>query len=186
MIRSSRRLCCLVGLLLVCLSGALRADAADRQATGLQARHHAGQTFLTWNEVDPPLVKDLVSMPELRKIWRETQRLKKVCYRIYRSDRPIASVENLDRLAEAPPMTCWNLDHYGIDDRPEQKALRITPRRCRQFKLKPDQPVKWTNRLAGGEVVQSGEARADRWGLVTLEKVRLGKADHRIRIASRQ
>ncbi|MCR4416027.1 MAG: hypothetical protein NUV77_26725, partial [Thermoguttaceae bacterium] len=59
----------------------------------------------------------------------------------------------------------------------------ITPRRCQGFKPRPGQRVRWTNTQAGQtEAIQSGEAKADRWGLVTLEQVRLSKATNRIRI----
>jgi len=59
----------------------------------------------------------------------------------------------------------------------------ITPRRCQEFRSEPGQKVRWTNTsLADGKEVQSGEAVADRWGLVTLEKVAVGKGKNRIKI----
>jgi hypothetical protein len=48
----------------------------------------------------------------------------------------------------------------------EPMTADVTPRRCRQFKPKHGATVKWTN-SAGG----SGRATADRWGLVTVEKL---------------
>ncbi len=45
-------------------------------------------------------------------------------------------------------------------------TVDVTPRRCQKFKLKPGDKLKWTN-SAGG----AGDATADQWGLVTVEKV---------------
>ena len=111
----------LLGLAL--LAGA-SAPAADKQSAGLRARHEAGQTFLTWQEVDPPITQDSVSAAELKKIRRDGDAENTVRYRVYRSERPIASIEGLEPIAEVPPLTCWNADYHGIYPRPEQKALR--------------------------------------------------------------
>ncbi len=45
-------------------------------------------------------------------------------------------------------------------------TVDITPRRCQKFKAKAGEKFKWTN-SAGG----AGDAAADQWGLVTIEKV---------------
>lgn len=47
-------------------------------------------------------------------------------------------------------------------------TVDVTPRRCQKFKAKPGDTFQWTN-SAGGK----GEVRADEWGLVTVEKVRI-------------
>jgi pimeloyl-ACP methyl ester carboxylesterase len=60
-------------------------------------------------------------------------------------------------------------------------TVDITPRRCQQFRAKPGARLKWTNSV-DGKALQRGEATADEHGLVTLEKVRVTKAKHRIRI----
>jgi len=114
---------CRILLGLALLSGA-SAPAADQQPAGLQARHEAGQTFLAWQEVDPPITQDSISAAELKKIRRDGDSEKKVRYRVYRSQRPIASVEGLEPVAEVPPLTCWNADYHGIYPKPEQKAPR--------------------------------------------------------------
>jgi len=73
-----------------------------------------------------------------------------------------------------------------LDNNPpaEQCITDLTPRRCQKFKAAPGQKFKWTNTdLADGKVLQSGRAVADKWGLVTLEKVRiLTGRKHRIKI----
>jgi hypothetical protein len=59
----------------------------------------------------------------------------------------------------------------------------VTPRRCRKFRAKPGQAFAWTVTPAGGkEVTQSGTAAADRWGLVTAERVKLGQGKVRLSI----
>jgi len=50
----------------------------------------------------------------------------------------------------------------------KEMTVDVTPRRCQMFGPKPGDKFKWTN-SAGG----TGEVAADRWGLVTVEKVKL-------------
>ena len=101
------------------------ADAvAQKQAGGLTARHQAGQTLLVWKEVDPPVTQDSITAVELIKLRRDLDKGKKVRYRIYRSQRPITSVEGLEPIAEVPPLSGWNADYYGISPKPRQPALR--------------------------------------------------------------
>ncbi len=99
------------------------AGAADKQAGQLQTRHKAGQTLLTFAEVDPPVTADSIPARELRDLRRTLEKEGKTRYRIYRSDEPIESVEGLKPIAELPPLTCWNIDYYG-SIRPEHTALR--------------------------------------------------------------
>ncbi len=47
-------------------------------------------------------------------------------------------------------------------------TVDVTPRRCQKFKLKPGEKLKWAN-SAGGK----GTVTADKWGLVTVEKVKI-------------
>jgi putative heme-binding domain-containing protein len=95
-----------------------------KQAADLRARHAAGQTLLTWSEVEPPVTAETVSVVELRKTKAAVERERKLRYRIYRSPRPITSLDGLTLIAEVPPLTCWNTDYYGIDPRPEHEARR--------------------------------------------------------------
>ena len=65
----------------------------------------------------------------------------------------------------------------------DESSVDITPWRCQQFKPKPGETFKWTNAaVADGKVVQSGTAKADKWGLVTLPQVTVTKAKNRIAI----
>jgi hypothetical protein len=79
----------------------------------------------------------------------------------------------------------WEMTIGLIEQAPERTAtVNVTPRRCQQFRLKPGERVTWTNTPSGRErPVQSGEAVADQWGLVTLERVLTGKSRNRLRIS---
>ncbi len=87
-----------------------------KPVTGLTVRHRAGQTLLTWSEVDTPIHADSITIKE----WREqTAALKakpdQVRYRIYRSAEPIsaASVARAELVDEIEPLTGWNAEYYG-------------------------------------------------------------------------
>ena len=64
----------------------------------------------------------------------------------------------------------------------EECTVDITPRRLQKFKAKPGEKLKWSN-TSGAEEIQSGEVTADKWGLVTLQKVVVTKAENRIVIS---
>ncbi|MCY3021652.1 MAG: alpha/beta hydrolase-fold protein [Planctomycetota bacterium] len=116
----------LPGLAILCLGllAARGALAEDQQPTGLQARHAAGQTILTWKEAAPPVTDDAVTVDQLNKARADGDKQKKTRYRIYRSLQPLASVKGLQPVAEVPPLTCWNTDFYGGTGKPDSKALR--------------------------------------------------------------
>jgi pimeloyl-ACP methyl ester carboxylesterase len=87
--------------------------SAEEQVSGLRVRHHKGQTFITWNEVKHPITEDDVDDATIRKIVGETGRNNKDFYRIYRSNKPITTIEAMSPIAEVGPMSCWNTDYYG-------------------------------------------------------------------------
>ncbi|MFP4055760.1 MAG: alpha/beta hydrolase family protein [Candidatus Brocadiia bacterium] len=110
------------------LSLAGGALGAAEQVAGLRAHHRAGQTFLVWDEVDPPVTAESIAAKELRARAREAEKTAKVRYRVYRSSRPIRSLDGLEPIAEVPPLTCWNADYYGIYPKPDQMAFRYVVR----------------------------------------------------------
>lgn len=88
----------------------------------------------------------------------------------------------------------YEITAYLIESAPQSKCtVNITPRRCQRFKPAPGAKLAWTNsprRLAASgtgpqDNVQTGNATADKWGLVTLERVKVSKAGNRIRIVQR-
>jgi hypothetical protein len=53
-----------------------------------------------------------------------------------------------------------------------EMTVDVTPRWCQKFKPKAGDKFQWTN-SAGG----AGEVTADQWGLVTVEKVKIGPGE---------
>jgi pimeloyl-ACP methyl ester carboxylesterase len=96
----------------------------EKQAAELTAGHEAGQTLLTFQEVDPPVTQDTIAVKQLKKLRQELEAENKVRYRLYRSDKPITSVVNREPIAQLPPLTCWNADYYGIYPKREHMASR--------------------------------------------------------------
>ena len=86
---------------------------AESQVSELAVRHHLGRTFVTWSEVDPLRLPDDIDDATLHEIAAGIDKKDRVRYRIYRSDRPVASVEGMTPLAEAAPLSCYDLDYYG-------------------------------------------------------------------------
>jgi hypothetical protein len=78
----------------------------------------------------------------------------------------------------------WEMTFFLAKESPAEKCtVDVTPRRCQKFKLLPGEKLSWTNTSsADGKVVQSGTAAADRWGMVTLERIIVSKGKNRIAI----
>jgi pimeloyl-ACP methyl ester carboxylesterase len=94
------------------------------QASILSARHRSGQTFLTWKEAIPVFDEVDATVHAVIQAKKQFDKQQRVSYRIYRSDRPITSLDGLTYLAEVPPLTGWNLEHYGIAPKATDKAFR--------------------------------------------------------------
>jgi len=79
----------------------------------------------------------------------------------------------------------WEMTVALVDTAPADACtVNVTPRRLQRFAPKPGQAFSWTNvALAGGKTVQTGRAKADRWGLVTLDAVKVTKGGSRLRIS---
>jgi hypothetical protein len=95
--------------------------------TGLVARHRAGQTFLTWNEIDPPIAGGEVTFREWRaRLGALDGQARQVRYRIYRSAEPIsaATIARADLVDEVGPHTGWNTEYYGISPKDGDRLRR--------------------------------------------------------------
>ena len=130
---------------------AASAQEPGKQVTALKARHAAGQTILAWQEPDSLVLLDAIRVGELRRIAQDSERKTKVRYRVYRSDRPIASVEGLRPIAEVPPLSCWNMDFYGGEVRPLTRAFRYVVEEGRE-------PVPPGSGICAYNPSQAGEA----------------------------
>ena len=65
-------------------------------------------------------------------------------------------------------------------------TVNITPRRCQKFHPAPGVKLQWTNTfLKDGKEVASGTVTVDKWGLVTLKGLSVGKGRNRIRITGK-
>jgi len=80
----------------------------------------------------------------------------------------------------------WAMVLWLIDDAPEDACtVDVTPRRCRGFRPQPGQKLTWTNFRRDGDgwkQIDTGTVKADRWGLVTVGKVRVTKGRNRLLI----
>ena len=78
----------------------------------------------------------------------------------------------------------WEMTVKLMPNTPADKCtVYVTPRRLQQFKCPPGRTFAWTNTpLGGAEAIQSGKVTADKWGLVTLEKVQIAKAGNRLQV----
>jgi hypothetical protein len=84
------------------------------QVTGLKARHHKGQTFLTWEEVDSPGASSAKVHPaKMREMQKTAASEKKVLYRIYRSAKAIDSLDGLKPIAQVANLRAFNTDIFG-------------------------------------------------------------------------
>lgn len=61
-----------------------------------------------------------------------------------------------------------------------QCKVDVTPRRIQNFITRPGEPVRWENRNQGGQVVEKGIVKADRYGLVTVKGMRVEKTKNRL------
>ena len=76
----------------------------------------------------------------------------------------------------------WEMTVWVISSCPDDACtVDITPRHCKAFKPKKGEKFKWTNTsLKEKQRVRAGQVTADRWGLVTIKAVKVGKGKNRI------
>ncbi len=88
-----------------------------KQAGGLRVFHRAGQTFITWKEIDPRITQGQVTWGALRKALEEMDAKGEVRYRLYRHDQPItaANLAAAEPLAEAKPLSCYNVEGRSLE-----------------------------------------------------------------------
>ncbi len=135
---------------LLILGGCAGYVDAQQQPSQLRARHQAGQTLLTFAEVQPLVTTETIAAVRLRDLRRDAERSGRAGYRVYRSRRPIESVAGLTPIAELPPLTGWNIDYYG-DLRPEHVALRYVVQ-------EGDPPVSPETGICAFNPAEAGEA----------------------------
>lgn len=95
-----------------------RPEQAPLPAKGVRAFHRAGQTFITWHEVEDRVGKDEVRWAELKAILEGLDREREVRYCVYRSEDGPITAETLPRaelLAVVKPLSCWNVNGRNIE-----------------------------------------------------------------------
>jgi len=93
---------------------------------GLKALHRAGQTFITWQEIEDPFGGKPVALGDLKKARERLESARRVRYRLYRSEKPI-SAGNLAEaalLAEVGPFSGYNVRGVCLNQLIYQHQLR--------------------------------------------------------------
>ena len=95
--------------LLWCLAAAGAAEVPS-QVKGINAFHRAGQTFITFKEVDPLVTAEKVTWGEIKEKFTEAEDA--VRYRVYAHDKPITagSIAAAELLGEVGPLSGCNLN----------------------------------------------------------------------------
>jgi len=97
------------------------------RVSNLRARHRAGQTILTWSEVDPPVSAAEITWKEWKDLQAKLARQPSpIRYRIYRSAEPItaATITKAELIDEIGPLSCWNRDYSGEGAKDTDKLRR--------------------------------------------------------------
>ena len=90
---------------------------APPQVTGVKAFHRAGQTFLTWKEIDDPVATDEIRWGQFKRILDNLDQERRVRYCVYRSAKPITAgnLHEAERIATVKPLSCWNVNGRNVD-----------------------------------------------------------------------
>lgn len=94
-----------------------RAGNLPPQVKGLAAVHRAGQTFITWREIDDPVGQDQVKWGQLKQILDDIDRKARTRYCVYRHTRRITAdnLHQAEPIAQVKPLSCWNVNGRNID-----------------------------------------------------------------------
>jgi hypothetical protein len=100
-----------------------KVERAIAPVKNLRAIHQAGQTFLTWIEIEDVVGQDGPTFEQFHQAVTEARAKRSVVYRIYRHDRPI-TLENLGSaqlVREVPEVVpAWNIRAVGNTEHPNQ------------------------------------------------------------------
>lgn len=97
---------------------------AGSQVSHLQVEHRNGQTFLTWREVAPDSLPESLSIPQLKNLRAQLVQKQGIEYLVYRSSRPITSLNALTPVAKIEPLSGWNAEFYGVNPGDAHQAFR--------------------------------------------------------------
>jgi hypothetical protein len=85
------------------------------QVSGINVFHRAGQTFITWKEVNPPITKEKITWGEFKKIRDKTKNTS--TYRIYSYSKPISArnIYKADLIGEAKSLSAYNANGRNVE-----------------------------------------------------------------------
>ena len=88
-----------------------------QQVTGVNAFHRAGQTFITWKEIEDLVGKDAVKWRDLKALLDRMDKTREVRYCVYRHTDPITAdnIHGAERIATVRPLSCWNVNGRNIE-----------------------------------------------------------------------
>jgi len=94
-----------------------KAENPPQQVTGIEASHRAGQTFVTWKEIEDPVGRDEIAWGEMKRIVDTLDSRRQVRYCVCRHTQPItaANLHEVELLASVRPLSGWNLDGRNTD-----------------------------------------------------------------------
>ena len=89
----------------------------SQQATGLNAFHRGGQTFIAWKEIGDPVGSDEVKWGGLKRIIEGLDQKQRLRYCVYRHAKPITAgnLHEAELLAAVKPLSCWNIEGRNVD-----------------------------------------------------------------------
>jgi len=91
--------------------------------TQLEAIHQAGQTFLTFREIEDPVGDDSPTFEPFHKAVDAARKKRAIRYNVYRSDKHItaATLASAELVLDIPEIiTCWNLKAVRNTEHPNQ------------------------------------------------------------------
>ncbi|MEE8450319.1 MAG: hypothetical protein V3R99_00340 [Thermoguttaceae bacterium] len=141
------------------------AKGPAKQVTDLKALHQAGQTFLTWKEIEDVVGADSPQFVDFEKNVLDARTRRDVAYRVYRHSSPI-TVESLGRaelVAEIPEaLSCWNLNAIRNTEHPNQG----TP--TKRSALRPGYNLALNHMMGRYRIAGGGEPLPRSTGLTVL------------------
>ena len=87
------------------------------QVTAVRAVHRAGQTFITWREIDDAVGKDQITWGELKKTLDALDAKRQVRYLLFRHGERITAdnLQQAECIAEVKPLSCWNVNGRNLE-----------------------------------------------------------------------
>lgn len=94
-----------------------RAKGSPPPVRGLKVMHRAGQTFVTWQEIDRRVAKESVTWGDLNRLLDEADQARAIRYRIYRHTAPITAttIAQAEFLGEVGPLSAYNVRGRSVD-----------------------------------------------------------------------